>query len=278
MSLDKSQLKFFADYIEKELGIVYKEPNYYQLEKRLNEICQGLEVPNTQELYEQAKKIGGISGHFKQLLLDLATNNETSFFRDGKIFKTIERKILPDLLEKKGANDTIRIWSAASSFGQEVYSICMILSEMEDRGTVFPKIELVATDVSDQALEKAKSGKYSQIEVQRGLPAALMVKYFKKGEDDYWTIDPRIRDRVDFKKVNLLDLFGVPGKFDIVLCRNVLIYQNEERKKKIVENLVKFIQPEGVLVLGAAESLIGMSDGFKQEIDEGAVFYKKDAA
>ena len=274
MGLAESQLKFFADYIQAELGIIYKQANYYQLEKRLVEICQNMEVPNPSELYEMAKKTG-ITGHFKQLLLDLATNNETSFFRDPKIFKALENHVIPRVIEGKPVTEPLRIWSAASSFGQEPYTLSMLLSEMEAKGKLLPKTEIFASDISGRALDRAKEGKYSQLEVQRGLPANFIVKYFKKKDDDYWHIDPRIRGRVSFNKVNLLELFGVPGKFDIVLCRNVLIYQNEEKKKIILDNLASFIKEGGFLILGAAESLLGLTEKFKQNIEDGAVFYQK---
>ena len=274
MSLMDQQLKYFADYIESELGIIYQKANYYQLEKRLTEICQNLEIPSNEALYQRAHDTG-IRGHFKQLLLDLATNNETSFFRDPKIFRAIEKHILPKMLEDRAMTKPLRIWSAASSFGQEPYTLSMLFAQIEDKGKILPKIEIFASDISDRALDRAKQGRFSQLEVQRGLPAPLIIKYFKKKSDDHWHLDSQIRDRVSFRKINLLDLIGVSGKFDLILCRNVLIYQNEEKKKKILENLCRFIEDDGFLVLGGAESLLGLSDMFKQHIEDGAVFYQK---
>ena len=274
MALSAQQLKFFADFIEAELGIVYSASNAYQLEKRLDDICKALEVPDKEALWKKASD-EGIQGHFRQLLLDTATNNETSFFRDPKVFHMIAEHIIPEWRKKNPDAKLFRIWSAASSFGQEPYSLVMMLEKLRETNHDMPRVEVLASDISEEALKKAKLGIYSQLEVQRGLEAMLLVKYFSKKDDDYWHIKPAIRGQVQFKKVNLLDITSIPSGFDLVLCRNVLIYQNEERKKTIISNITKKITDQGAFILGSAESLIGLSDQFQQEIYKGAVFYRK---
>jgi len=269
-----SHLNFFASFIEKELGIVYEAANYYQLESRLKEICKNLEIEDVATLYSKAQA-QGITGNFKQMLLDVATNNETSFFRDPKVFKCIEDYLIPELKKNNPATIVFRIWSAASSFGQEPYTLAMLLNEMKAKDPSLPNFEIWTTDISKAALERAKTGRYSQLEVQRGLPPLLLIKYFEKDADNYWTLKNDIRSKVRFEEMNLLKMDKVVGHFDFVLCRNVLIYQNEERKKKIIANIADRIKKGGFLILGASESLINLSDAFEQIVTGGAVLYRK---
>ena len=267
-------LKFFALYIQKETGIIYSKDNAYQLEKRLKEICQILAVESEEALFMKATK-EGIQGHFKQLLLDMATNNETLFFRDPKIFNAFERFILPQILERNPFPASIKIWSVASSFGQEPYSLAMIIQEMEDRKVLLPPVDIWTTDLSAKAINRVKLGKYSQLEIQRGLPAKMLVKYFDKTAEAEWTLKDSIKKRVRSGYMNLLNLEGIRGTFDVLFCRNVLIYQTEEKKKEILRNLTPFVAPGGFTVLGAAENLIGLSSDYQQISFEGAIFYQK---
>ena len=263
---------FFAQYIEKELGIVYAESNYYQLQNRLEEITRILGLGAPADLHALAKK--GLSGDARQLVLDIATNNETSFFRDPKIFKAISTKILPEIIAKAPAHRPIRIWSAASSFGQEPYTLAMIAHELCKDPITLRRFEITATDISSRALDRAKKGRYSQLEVQRGLPSALLVKHFKKDAENYWTISPQLRELVQFRALNLLSPFDSLGLFDLILCRNVLIYQNVPNKAAIIKRLVDRLQPGGVLVLGAGESMIGLSDAFETMKAEDSIYYQ----
>jgi chemotaxis protein methyltransferase CheR len=270
MSLQHDKLVFFTQYIEKQLGIVYSESNYFQLQNRLDEICKQLGLKSFDELWAKAQQ--GIEGHFKALLLDVATNNETSFFRDPKIYKAIENHIIPEWI-KKNTTAPLNIWSAACSFGQEPYSLSMLFSEYALKSPNL-KWKILATDIADRALTKSKSGKYSQLEVQRGLSAPLMIKYFTKDEGDTWSVKKEISQHVEFRKQNLLDSFAALGTFNLVLCRNVLIYQKVENKKRVVENIAKLLAPGGYLIMGAGESLMGVSDAFSQINVDGVVFYQ----
>jgi chemotaxis protein methyltransferase CheR len=277
--MNPEKIKFFADYIHSHLGIVYSETNYFQLENRLNEISKSLGFENAEQLWFKAQI--GVTGEMKQLLLDAATNNETSFFRDPAIFKAIEKTILPQIASRLNGRKSISIWCAASSTGQEPYSLAMLISELSKKITL-PQVEILATDISDRVLEKSKAGLYTQIEVQRGLPANILIKYFTKVDhsgkeltQEMWAIDPKIRSMVAFKKINLIDPWTKFGPFDLILCRNVLIYQNVENKKKVISKISDSLFPEGFFILGAAESLLGLSDQFEQVTSEGAVLYKK---
>lgn len=265
-------MKFFAKYIESQLGITYVEANYFQLEHRLKDISTQLGFAGVDELYQKAKL--SIEGQMKSLILDLSTNNETSFFRDGAIFKCLSRVIVPEILSKQ-SYPSLKIWSAASSSGQEAYSILMELAQARITNPSWPEPYLLASDVSDTILKRAQNAVYTQLEVQRGLPARLLVQYFEKEGEMNWKIKEDLKKNVEYRKINLLDNWAHIGPFDIVFCRNVLIYQSVENKKRVIEKIHDLLTPNGVMVLGAAESLFGISDRFKQRNEEGAVFYQK---
>lgn len=270
-------LAYFADYIQKETGIIYSEDNAYQLENRLSEICRALSLATIEELFQQCKD-GCLSSVGKQLLLDTATNNETSFFRDPKIFKAFEKFMVSEVRKIAGPVESLKIWSVASSFGQEPYSLSMILEQLIEEGQPLKGAEIFTTDISKRALERVNKAVYSQLEVQRGLPANLLLKFFDKIELEQWQLKPQITNRVSTQHMNLLNIRGVQKKFHVIFCRNVLIYQNEEKKREIIENLSQYLHPGGFFVLGAAESLIGLTDKYDQELYDNAVFYRKKAA
>ena len=261
---------FFAKYIESELGIIYSDNNYFQLELRLEQICKLVDCPSIEDLYQRAQS--GITGAFKQLLLDTATNNETSFFRDTKVFNAIEKVVL-DLLRSKKSK--IQIWSAASSTGQESLSVSMLINELSLKIKEKISFSILATDISERVLGKAKTGIYTQLEVQRGLPITYLTKYFTKTENDQWKVSQKISENIEFKRQNLKEPFLMSDKFDLVLCRNVLIYQNVEGKEKILSKILDVLSPGGFLVLGAGESLIGISTEFEQVNRDGVIFYRK---
>lgn len=265
-------LKFFADFIEAELGIIYVDANYFQLEHRLKDISTQLGHAGLYGLYQAAGS--GIVGQMRALLLDLATNNETSFFRDSSIYKALSEYIIPDLI-REGRITSLKVWSAASSAGQEVYSIAMEVDQLRMTNTEIPIMSLFASDVSETILKRAEAGVYSQLEVQRGLPTRLMLQYFDKNDQDQWVVKNSLRRGINFKKLNLLHNWGNIGSFDIVFCRNILIYQSVENKIKIIKEIWSHLNPGGFLVLGAAESLFGLSQDFTQLVHGSAVFYKK---
>lgn len=271
--MNPSQLKYFADLIQKEIGIIYSDATFFQLEKRLIDIAKVLNLADVGELYALAQR--GLGGTAKQVLLDVATNNETSFYRDPKAFRLIENHIIPHLVAVNPGVPVLRIWCAASSFGQEPYSLAILLREMAEKNVSLPRMEILATDISEAALARAKEAKYTQLEVQRGLSAVSLVKYFTKSSDDYWTLNNEIRMSVQFRKQNLLDSFSDLGTFDFILCRNVLIYQSDVKKKEIVAQMTSHLSRQGAFLLGAAESLLGVSSEYDQVSQDGAIFYRK---
>ena len=261
---------FFSEYIRKELGIVYNEVNRFGLEKRLEEIKEILQLDSVDHLLRYCKE-NGIRGHTKQLLLDSATNNETLFFRDKKVFKMIEKYLIPGFLESGKTSISAR--SLACSKGQEPYSLSIVAEEVQTSSPCTVSID--ASDISSSVLDYAKKGVYSQLEVQRGLNTKLMIKYFKKDNQDYWHIDPKISSRVNFFERNLLELNQEKNKYDLILCRYVLIYQTVEKRIEIIKNIWDMLNENGVLILGGTESMIGLSDDFLAERYSDAVCYRK---
>jgi chemotaxis protein methyltransferase CheR len=203
-------------------------------------------------------------------VVEAMTTNETFFFRDKIPFDHLRETILPTLLKARANRRSLRIWSAACSTGQEPYSIAMCLKERAQELAGW-RIEIIATDLSQEVLEKAKSGIYSQFEVQRGLPVQLLVKYFTQiGE--HWQISPEIRGMVQHRQLNLLQDFSHLGKFDVIFCRNVLIYFDQDTKTGIFGRLAKALEPDGMLLLGAAETVVGISAAFRPHPDRRGLY------
>jgi chemotaxis protein methyltransferase CheR len=193
-------------------------------------------------------------------ITDAMTTNETFFFRDKTPFDQFKSDVLP-ALAKARINGDLKIWCAAASTGQEPYSLAMLMEDMRHQ---YPRINLdiFATDISERCLEKAQAGLYTQFEVQRGLPIQMMVKYFEK-IDEMWRISPKIRQAIRFKKLNLLDDLRSVGRQDVIYCRNVLIYFDLETKKRVLEQMATLLPDDGYLFLGAAETVLGITDAFK---------------
>lgn len=274
MALTDIQLQPFADFIKRELGIVYESQNFFQLEQRLEKIAQILGMGSVTEVCAQQAR-SGINGALRQLLLDIATNNETQFFRDPKVFKVLGDHILPGLKETFKTAVSFKIWSAASSFGQEPYSLSIMADEFLATRPNHPRFDILATDISDTALKRASAAVYSQLEVQRGMSAPRLVRYFDQVENDKWAVKKPIRSRVQFEKFNLLEPLPSTRQAHVLLCRYVLIYQEQARKVEIVNRLVKAIPSGGYFILGASESGMGLSDMLEQVVIDGCVFYRK---
>lgn len=261
-------LKFFASYIKKELGIIYAEHNYFQLTNRLEEICRSSGAKDLNDLYEMfvSHKMPSLN----QLILDVSTNNETSFFRDKKVYDAIELLLIDKLQQQNNLN----IWSCASSTGQEPLSVSMVIQE------VFKKIQrtvpyrILATDISKRALARATSATYTQFEIQRGLPEPMLHQYFNMSSDK-WIASPLLQKNIEYRQLNLKSNFALQEQFDLILCRNVLIYQNLESKKNILNRIIQQLAPNGCLIMGSGESLIGINSDLEQVNQQGMVFYKK---
>lgn len=250
--------QYIVDLVKRESGLVLSDDKGYLLDSRLMPVARKWQLADLDAVCAGLRK--DPAGGMTRDVVDAMTTNESFFFRDTRPFDQFRDNVLPRLLEVRGAQRQVRIWSAACSNGQEPYSLAMILKEASARLTGW-KTEIMATDLSRDVLARAKAGLYSQFEVQRGLPINLLVKYFKQ-EGERWQIDAAIRSMVQFKEFNLLQKPRGFGVFDVVFCRNVLIYFDAEMKSKILNNIADVLAPHGVLYLGGAETVIGISDRF----------------
>jgi chemotaxis protein methyltransferase CheR len=260
------------DYLRRLLrersGLVLSADKQYLVESRLlpvarragltglGELVQRLRAPNAEALVVE--------------VIEAMTTNESFFFRDKIPFEHFRNTITPTLMTARAPQRRIRIWCAAASTGQEPYSLAMCLKEMGNLVAGW-RIEIIATDLSNEVLEKAKAGVYSQFEVQRGLPIGLLVKYFSQ-IGDTWQIAPDLRAMVQFRPLNLLGDFNHLGTFDVVFCRNVLIYFDQETKVGVLDRLARVTERDGYLVLGAAETVVGLTESFKPVHDRRGLY------
>jgi len=250
--------EYLRKLLKERSGLDLSADKQYLVESRLVPLARRVGVTGIPELVQKIK--GGGADVLTAEVVEAMTTNETFFFRDKIPFDHL-REILPALMQARANRRSLRIWSAACSTGQEPYSIAMLLKEA---GQVLAgwRTEIVATDLSQGVLEKSKSGLFSQFEVQRGLPIQLLVKHFTQiGE--LWQLNADIRSMVQHRQLNLLQDFSQLGMFDVIFCRNVLIYFDQDTKAAIFERLVKQLEPDGMLMLGAAESVVGITDAFK---------------
>uniref|UniRef100_A0A7V4JR33 protein-glutamate O-methyltransferase n=1 Tax=Thermodesulfobacterium geofontis TaxID=1295609 RepID=A0A7V4JR33_9BACT len=272
--MDEKIFEFFTALLERLSGISYTTGKEYLIESRLNELALSLGYKDVNELYHSIVKKGADLKLLNEII-DALTTNETYFFRDYHPFETIRTYIFPELLKKRVSERKINIWSAACSTGQEPYSIAMILLEYFPRFLQIYKISILATDISQKCLEKAEKGIYNQIEINRGLPIAYLVKYFKQ-EGAHWYIDEKIKKLVKFQKLNLLESsMRLSERFDLILCRYVLIYFSEEIKKKVLIDLWSLLNPGGYLLLGATEVPTLNFPDMEKKIIGKTIFYRK---
>jgi chemotaxis protein methyltransferase CheR len=272
--LSPEDFSFVADFLKKKSGISLTDDKTYLVESRLLPLARQHDLDDITGLVAAMKGGRGSLGDHESLMddvLDAMTTNETFFFRDNKPFDAIRKDILPQLIERRKSAKSLRIWCAAASTGQEPYSIAMLLKEYGAQLNDW-RLSILGTDVSGEALKRAEAGNYSQFEVQRGLPAQLLIKYLHK-EEKYWMINSELKSMIRYKKLNLLSSFESLGKFDIVFCRNVLIYFEVETKRQILERISRQMPPDGILVLGSAETVLNVSDHF-QLIPGLSGFYK----
>ncbi len=239
----------------RESGISLDNDKGYLADSRLAPLMREHRISTLDHLVARLETAEGRG--LLDAVVDAMTTNETFFFRDKIVFDAFRNVILPRLLAERQRTRRIRIWCAAASTGQEPYSLAMILDE-EARQLAGWHVELVATDLSRRALRIAAYGLYNQFEVQRGLPITMLLRYFHR-EGNGWRVNEHLRNRVTLKPFNLLDDPSRLGIFDVILCRNVLIYFDVAKKRQVLGRLAKVLAPDGVLVLGAAETTIGLS-------------------
>ena len=245
--------------LKERSGLTLGADKEYLLESRLLPLTRRNGLTTLGELVARLKTPGNADLAFS--VVEAMTTNETFFFRDKIPFDHLRDTILPALIAARAKEKRIRIWCAAASSGQEPYSIAILLRSMAPNLRGY-RVDLLATDLSVAVIERAKQGTYSQFEVQRGLPIRLLVRYFTQAGDS-WHIASDIREMVQFRTLNLLQDFAPLGMFDVVLCRNVLIYFDQSTKIAVLERLARQVPQDGYLILGAAETVVGLSDTFR---------------
>ncbi|MCK5404832.1 MAG: protein-glutamate O-methyltransferase CheR [Desulfobulbaceae bacterium] len=273
IKITAEELKSISELIHEKSGIVLDDSKAYLLESRLAPLLTECNLGSFSDLYA---KLHG-SGSLTDQVIDAISTNETSFFRDHRPFALLKDKLLPDL-EKNDSHSGrgssgIRIWSAACSTGQEVYTIAMVVREFFGRRVENYRIMITGTDIADSAIVKSSRGEYSGLEIGRGLSSRMVDRYFVN-QGKTFRVKDELRALVFFKKLNLLKPFDALGKFDVIFCRNVAIYFSLQNRRRLFDRLADRLNPGGILVVGGTESLFGVTDRFTRCEEQNTFYYQ----
>jgi chemotaxis protein methyltransferase CheR len=273
MKIAQDELLLLAGFVHDRSGIVLDASKAYLLESRLAPLVREQNAASYRDLHHHALRDAALANR----IIDAISTNETSFFRDQRPFELLKFKILPDVFDALSsrpgpAGKSLNIWSAACSTGQEVYTIAVILHELLGSAISQYHIKIIGTDIADSAIVQSSRGVYSQFEIGRGFPQNLLRKYFV-ADGTNWRVRDELRAMTFFRKINLLESFVSLGKFDIVFCRNVAIYFSLPNRKSLFERLAAQLQPHGALIIGATESLFGVTDRYHRREYHNSVFY-----
>lgn len=264
----------YKNILKERSGLSLTPDKSYLLESRLNPVAKKWGFSSLEAM---TVALQGVPD--PNLIIDIVesmTTNETSFFRDGRPFEIFKDFIVPYLEKSRGARRSFKIWCAAASSGQEPYTLALVLKELQENILAGWRPSIVATDISHEILEQAKTGIYSQFEVQRGLPIQMLLKYFIQ-DGDKWQVQDDLKNLIEYKYFNLLDSMSGLGKFDIIFCRNVLIYFDESTKRNVLERMAAQLEPDGFLFLGGAETVLGVTDVFVPLPDKRGLYVHKDS-
>jgi chemotaxis protein methyltransferase CheR len=261
------EYEYLRKLLKDHSGLDLSADKHYLIESRLLPLARKAGLPGIPELVQKMK--GGSTALVTQVV-EAMTTNETFFFRDKIPFDLFRDTIMPALIETRARDKRIRIWCSAAATGQEPYSLAMALKAMGAALAGY-KVSILATDICTAVLERAQAGIYSQFEVQRGLPIQTLLKYFTKSGEQ-WQLAPELRSMVQFRPLNLLNDFSPLGHFDLVFCRNVLIYFDQPTKVDVLSRVARQMSSESFLVLGAAETVVGLTDAFKPVTDKRGLY------
>ena len=275
MSTGNLDFEQFRVFLEKACGILLGENKQYLVSSRLNKLMEQQGIKSLGELVQriQAQPRGGL----REQVVDAMTTNETLWFRDTYPFEVLKNKVIPEFI-RNNPGQRLRMWSAACSSGQEPYSISMAIDEFErsNLGQLKMGAQIVATDLSGTMLTNCKTGEYDSLAIARGLSQERLQRYFDTKGPGRWAVKPAIRSRVEFRSFNLLDSYASLGKFDIVFCRNVLIYFSAQVKRDILLRIHSTLKPGGYLFLGASEALNGLPDHYQMvQCSPGIIYQAK---
>jgi chemotaxis protein methyltransferase CheR len=258
MTLSAQEFAYVSDLVRRSSAIVLETGKEYLVEARLLPLARQAGIATVSEFVSRAQSRPEPDTHEK--IVDALTTNETSWFRDGEPFQAMTANVLPDLLPTRSATRSLRVWSAACSSGQEPYSLAMVLQESLPAGWGY---EIMATDISQEMLARAEAGRFTQLEVNRGLPAHMLVRHFER-DGTHWRVTAGLRNNITFKRLNLAVPLPPLPQFDIVFLRNVLIYFDVETKRQVLSRISAVMRPDGWLFLGSAETTIGIDDRFER--------------
>ena len=274
IAITRDELAVWSRYVQEICGVYLDESKGYLLETRLEGLLRETGTHGFSELYYKAKS--DPSEGLRRKIINAITTNETSFFRDTSPFELLQHKVIPDLIDRRGKTGLrplpIRIWSAACSTGQEVYSTGIVIKELLGDLRNYD-VRILGTDISDKAVAQASYGHFNRQELDRGISSDKVSKYFVP-EGDRWKIRDEIRALANFRRMNLMEPFSFPGPFDIVFCRNVAIYFTEQDKIRLFKNIAKCLARDGYLIIGATESISGLCPEFEPKRYLRAVFYQ----
>ncbi len=275
LKISPEEIKLITKYIYDISGIYLDVSKKYLLETRLNSLAEEQGCTTYQDFYKKIK--ADPTKTIERKIIDAISTNETLFFRDTGPFELLQHKIFPELIDARSSKSSmlktsLKIWSAASSTGQELYSVAIVLHELLKDLSKY-SIKLMGTDISDAAVSQASSGKYNKFEIERGLAREKLSKYFTP-MGQTWKVNDQLRAMVNFRKFNLMTPFTGLGKFDIILCRNVAIYFTLEDRKKLFNKIAEVLEPDGYLIIGSTESLTGVCPRFIPKRHLRSIFYQ----
>jgi chemotaxis protein methyltransferase CheR len=258
MTLSQAEFTFVSQLVRREAAIVLAPGKEYLVEARLIPVARTVGAASVNEFLADLQRRPDPVNQRK--VIDALTTNETSWFRDREPFAALTNVVLPELVKSRAAVRKIRVWSAASSSGQEAYSLAITMSEALPTGWSY---EIMGTDISTEMVKRAETAQYSQVEVNRGLPATQLVQYFERA-GAHWRVTPALRRNVSFRLMNLTTPLPAMAPFDVIFLRNVLIYFDVAVKRTVLQNVAKLLRPDGLLFLGAAETTIGIDDSYER--------------
>ncbi|MBX7533027.1 protein-glutamate O-methyltransferase CheR [Qipengyuania sp. 1XM1-15A] len=271
MAVEDASHKIIADLLESRTGQTLSESRRWRISTALSGLFREFGIQNVDQLACMLERPG--EHQLATRVVEAMLNNETYFFRDHAYFATLANTVLPELQRKRADSKRISIWSAGCSTGQEVLSLAMTLAEQPGRWQDW-KIDILGTDVSGKAIAQARTGTYSQFEIQRGISVAQMLNFFTETKQG-WKVADKVLEMTRFEQQNILDYPPMPGRFDLVLCRNVLLYFDPDTRRQAFDRLASATAPDGLLMLGAGETVVGQTDKFEPAACGSAMYSPK---
>jgi chemotaxis protein methyltransferase CheR len=270
MSIDHQEFSYIRELVHHNSGMMLESGKEYLVEARLQPLAESAGFESVRELIERLRST--VQGLIHSRVVEALTTNETSFFRDQEPFNTFQRTIVPRLIERRRAERTLNVWSAACSTGQEPYTIAIVLREYFPNLTQW-RCQISASDIATKVIARARAGSYSQVEINRGMPAHLLLRYFERDKLN-WSVRDEIRAMIDFFTLNLTRPWPALATMDVIFMRNVMIYFDLETKRQILAAALRQLQPDGYLLLGNAETTLGIEDRFERLPDGGTGWYR----